>query len=341
MDAGTRPHVLIVGAGSVGRRHARNFAELGCRVSAVDPRADRRDEIASEVAIVASHPTLDDALATAAAELDAVVVTSPTSYHVDQTLAALEAGLAVYLEKPAATDHAGALRIADATAASGRPVLLGYTWRWWPALVHLRRLLLDGEIGRVHHMRCSLSAHLADWHPYERYQDFFMSSEALGGGALLDESHWIDLTIWMLGMPADVSASIATISDLEIDSDDNVDMLLRYDDGTHVVLHLDIHGRPHERSLTISGSTGTLSWSDAPNAVGIGRNAADWEYVEFTNERNDMFVAAAAEFLEVLTTGAAPSCGPDDGVRVMRVVDAARRSSDTGSRIVLSSDGDR
>ena len=339
MTVPTNPHLLVVGAGSVGRRHARNFAELSCTISAVDPRADRRDEIASEVDVVSAFESLEAALERG--PFDAAIITSPTSFHVDQAVTALGAGLPVYLEKPPAADLGGARQISDAAARADLPVLLGYTWRWWPALIHLRELLESGEIGRVRHVRCSLSAHLADWHPYERYQDFFMSSEALGGGALLDESHWIDLTIWLLGMPNDVFASIATISDLEIDSDDNVDMILRYTDGAHVVLHLDIHGRPHERSLTVSGESGTLAWTDSPNAVRIGRNADDWTSTEFPNQRNDMFVAAAEEFLAVLAGRATPTCGPNDGLRVMRVIDAARQSNATGQVITLDDDVDR
>jgi predicted dehydrogenase len=50
-----------------------------------------------------------------------------------------------------------------------------------------------------------MSAHLADWHPWERYQDFFMAQAALGGGALLDESHFLDLMLWSLAVFSAVS----------------------------------------------------------------------------------------------------------------------------------------
>ncbi len=47
-------HIPIIGSGSVGKRHARNLSALGCRISCVDPRAERRDELAQETAIVGS-----------------------------------------------------------------------------------------------------------------------------------------------------------------------------------------------------------------------------------------------------------------------------------------------
>ena len=55
-------------------------------------------------------------------------------------------------------------------------------------------------VGGLRHARFVMSAHLADWHPWERYQDFFMASRDQGGGALLDESHFIDLMLWFFGV---------------------------------------------------------------------------------------------------------------------------------------------
>ena len=61
-----------------------------------------------------------------------------------------------------------------------------------------------------------------------------MARRELGGGALLDESHWIDLMLWLFGMPASVSGRIDKISELEIDSDDNVDLLFAYNNGPRI-----------------------------------------------------------------------------------------------------------
>ncbi len=319
-------HLLIVGSGSVGKRHARNLAALGCRISCMDPREDRRAELVAETPCVGSFATLEAALA--AGGLDGVVIGSPPAVHVAQTTAALAAGLPVLLEKPVSPDLATTRALRDAAASAAVPVLLGYTWRWWPPLERVRELLAQEAIGKVRHVQFQMSAHLADWHPWERYQDFFMASSALGGGALLDESHWTDLALWLFGQPDHVFARVEKLSDLEIDTDDNVDMLWRYDCtlGPRIGLHLDIFGRPHEKFIRFSGERGTLLWTADPNCIRWGKGMAGWEHVEeFGCERNDMFVAFAREFLDVLA-GARPSCTLDDGVNVMQVVEAARRS---------------
>jgi predicted dehydrogenase len=331
------PHILIVGSGSVGRRHARNLSALGCRISCMDPRQDRREELARETPVVKAHATMDTALN--GAGLDGVVVGSPTVFHVEQSTAALNAGLPVLLEKPVAIGlgEAEALSRAVREAPGGaHRLLMGYTWRWWPPLARVRELLAQGAIGRLLHVQFHMSAHLADWHPWERYQDFFMASRALGGGALLDESHWIDLMLWLVGKPDWVMGEVGRISGLEIETDDNVDILAGLVDGPRVTLHLDLYGRPHEKSMRFEGSEGTLLWSDDPNRIAIGRGSAkEWQEQTFVCERNEMFLAVAKEFLDVISGAPPRTCTLKDGVEALRVIEAVRRSSEQGRRVAL------
>ena len=71
-------------------------------------------------------------------------------------------------------------------------------------------------------------------------------------------------------------------------------------------MHLDLYGRPHEKFIRFVGSEGTLHWSADPNQIRIGRGwQQDWEIVTYDCERNDMFVAAAKEFMDVVAGEAA------------------------------------
>jgi len=319
-------HILVIGTGSAGKRHAKNFTSLGCSVSCMDPRRDRLDDLAAdEIKVVSVFTDLEDALSTAGA-FDAVVVASPPSFHVDQCIAALERGLPVLLEKPVSPDLAGSLRLQKAVRENKAPLLLGYTWRWWAPLAKVRDLVDQQIVGQLRYVKFTMSAHLADWHPWERYQDFFMASSALGGGALLDESHWLDLMLWFFGMPQKLFAKIDKISSLEIETDDNVDMMVYFKDNLRVNLHLDLYARPHEKSIQFVGENGTLIWE--PNRIRIGKQmAAEWEIENFSCDRNDMFVAVAEEFLTIIAGHADYTCTIDDGVRVLKLIEAARASS--------------
>lgn len=328
----TAPHILIVGAGSVGKRHAGNLRTLGCTVSGMDPRGDRAIEFARSHPGATAYPSLEAALA--GGRFDGAVVCSPTAFHVDQCLVLLERGLPLLLEKPVAKSLTDAERLSAALAAADSRLLLGYTWRWWPPLARVRELLAQRVVGQLHHVDFIMSAHLADWHPYEPLGDFFMSSAELGGGALLDESHWLDLMAWMFGPPDSLFAQVETIGGLDISSDDNVDMLLSYPDGLRVHVHLDLYGRPHRKEIRFVGTAGTMLWSETPNRIAIAEDAAGpWREEFFENERNDMFMAVAREFLAMLQGDPARTCSLDDGMAVMRIIEAARESAATGRRV--------
>ncbi len=331
-------HVLVVGSGSVGKRHAGNLAALGCTISCVDPRQDRREELGTRTPLTGSYATLEEALAQES--FDGIAICSPPSVHVPQAELALAARIAVLLEKPVCPNLPDACRLASLQKQAGTPLLLGYTWRWWPPLRRVRQLIEQKVVGSLRHVRFTMSAHLADWHPWERYQDFFMAKRQMGGGALLDESHWIDQACWLFGEPQEVFAKIEKLSDLEIETDDNVDLLLTYQGSLRVCLHLDLYGRPHEKSTIFAGEGGTIRWSSEPSQIAIGQGMAGWDRIEpFTCERNEMFIAVAREFLQVMQ-GSPASCTLADGVAVLRIIEAARRSSSEG-RIVRMSEVER
>lgn len=319
-----KKHILVLGSGSVGKRHIKNFVSLGCEISAMDPRADRLEEATKESKLTNKFSSLNDALSSGQ-KFDAAVVASPPKFHIDQAIELLKAGIPVLLEKPLAKTLDEAKQLSryltsnlQLRTSNFPPLLLGYTYRWWPSLIELKKKILSEEIGKPLHASFIMSAHLADWHPWEKYQDFFMASKDLGGGALLDESHWLDLMIWFFGMPDKVFADIGKISDLEIDTDDNVDMLVYYKNGFRVSLHLDLYGRPHQKSITVFGERGSLNWS-----------------FETDLDRNIMFMNLAKDFLLMLDNNAKPQCVVEDGLSVLKIIEAARKSSASGRVIEI------
>lgn len=322
-------HMLIVGAGSVGKRHLRNFAKLGCKVSAFDPRADRLDDAAKETPLERRFSNTDEMLE-AAGDFQGAVICSPPTFHVTQSIEFLERGVAVLLEKPVHPTAAAGVTLAQAVMKSRAPLLLGYTYRWWPALADFKQRILNGEIGDVRYVDCMMSAHLADWHPWERYQDFFMASRELGGGALLDESHFLDLILWIFGRPGEIFARVEKLSNLEINTDDHVQAQLEYESGLRVSIHLDLYGRPHEKYIRATGLKGTLHWSFDPNRVRFSDAAGQqWQDKMYTEERNDMFVNVAREFLQIAQGAKTPlTCTAQDGLDVLCLIEAMRESSD-------------
>ena len=82
----------------MGKRHLNNFVELGCVLSAMDPREDRLDEASKEVNQEMSFGNLEDALESVH-PFDGVVIGPPPKYHVQQCVEFAKKGIPILLEK--------------------------------------------------------------------------------------------------------------------------------------------------------------------------------------------------------------------------------------------------
>src|SRR5689334_2977286 len=124
MTSAGQPRILVLGAGSVGRRHARNIQSLGAAITCFDPRSDRLEQSLEELERIEVFDDLERALDK---KYEGVVIASPPKFHVDQAIDCLERSLPILLEKPISPDLESALRLREAAARSSTPILLGYT----------------------------------------------------------------------------------------------------------------------------------------------------------------------------------------------------------------------
>jgi predicted dehydrogenase len=157
-------------------------------------------------------------------------------------------------------------------------------------------------------------------------------------GALLDESHTVDIARWFFGEVASVFAFTGRVSSLEITADDLAEMVLRFDSGAVVSVHMDIYGRSHRKEMLIQGEDGNLDWDFYANRVTLyragGKSTEEWD---FDTDRNEMFLAEARHFLECVEGTAVPPVDGADGLETLKVLLAARESSDTGRVVELGS----
>lgn len=116
-------------------------------------------------------------------EVDIVSVTTPNAFHAEMAIAALEAGKHVWCEKPMAVALDDARRMAASAQASGRVAALGYNYIQNPMIRHIERLLKEGAIGAVNHIRLEMDEDfMADPEAL-----FYWKSEASSGYGALDD----------------------------------------------------------------------------------------------------------------------------------------------------------
>lgn len=182
------------GLGALGRHELDVFAALDDVeiVAGADPADETRETFEAEYDAV-SYREYDALLADLADELDVVNVVTPHALHYEQTMAALEAGLSVHLEKPMVTDLEDAIRLTDAAADADATVQVGYQRHFDPRFRTMREIVTSGTIGEVAGANCFLEQ---DW--IGPLSGTWRTNPSLsGGGQLYDSgSHLIDALLW-------------------------------------------------------------------------------------------------------------------------------------------------
>ena len=185
-----------------------------------------------------------------------VVLAGPASSRPATAAALVTAGVPVLLEKPVAVSVEAAAPLAAAAEASPTTTLaIGYNLRHTRTLLQVERMLASGTIGNVLHGTFSVGQRLSRWRagpPAESVS----SRQDLGGGALLELSHEIDLALWFGGPVKHTTAVAARLGAEVVDVEDTVDLLLRHAGGNLSSVHLDMVRLPARRRLEVIGSDG-------------------------------------------------------------------------------------
>jgi len=272
---------------------------------------------------------------------DAVIVSNPTSLHLDVAIPAAEAGYAILLEKPIAASMERVDELQTAVQKSGTKVLVAFQFRFHPGMVKTRELIENGEIGRVVSASVHFGEYLPAWHPWEDYRTGYAARADMGGGVVATQCHSLDYLPWLVGKKVEsVWGFAAKISDLEVTADDTSKIGLRFEGGALGSLHLDYNQQPPEHEFRIIGTNGTIKWNLVDGVVRIYRTEKkDWDVFPLPNgwERNVMFQEQMQHFVDVVKGKAESSCPLEDGVQVQRIISSVHESQKTGTLIRLVS----
>jgi predicted dehydrogenase len=329
----TEMKALVVGGGSIGRRHLRNLKTLGAEhLGLVETDASRRQAVADELSIV-GFSRLQDGLNWTP---DFVVVATPTHLHAEQTSEIVRAGLPVFVEKPLSHTEAGLSEIARLVESNKIVSLVGCNMRFHPGPVKVKQLLDERRLGKILFARIHAGSYLPDWRPNRDYRCNYSARVETGGGCILDCIHEIDLARWYLGEVASVFCSAGHLSSLEIETEDVAILLCRHAGGAMSEIHLDYVQRTYERGCQIVGELGSIFWEFNAGAV-RWYDAARKQWTTFpqpeTWEINQMYVDEMKHFLECLAEQRPTTLPIPEAAALMQVVFAAKDSSAQGKAI--------
>lgn len=329
---------LIAGLGSIGRRHMRNLIALGEK----DIVLYRTRKATMPEDDLAGFPQETDLqLALDKHKPDAVIVSNPTSLHLDVAIPAAEAGCSLLLEKPLSHSMDRIDELESALKKGGGRVVVGFQFRFHPGMMKAKQLIADGEIGRVISAHVHFGEYLPAWHPWEDYRQGYAARADMGGGVVLTQCHSLDYLPWLVGKVESVWGFTAKLSDLEVDVEDTAKIGLRFENGALGSIHLDYNQQPPAHYFEVIGTKGSLQWnlSDGATriyrAVEVGKKAWDVYQPSPAFERNVMFMDEMKHFIAVARGEVESSCPLEEGIRVMRLATAVKESSATGRVVSL------
>jgi len=340
--------ILFIGLGGAGQRHLRLFRENLPNVDLIAYRSTNKTPLLNSDFSINQNESIEDVYQikiynnfkeALALKPDLVVISTPSSMHLEYAQLCASKGINVFVEKPISNSLEGLQTLRDTVEKNNVAIQVGFQRRFHPHLSKVKEIIKSGRLGQVLTVNFTVASYIPRWHPYENYLDLYACRKELGGGVLLTEIHEIDLAVWYFGMPKSVVCIGGTYSDVGMDVEDTVRLTLDYVDFS-VQINLTFWQKHHERNLSINGEEGYLSWNQD----------GDLLIEEYFNKANgitkhsnpnpgndsmfDLQIKSLIENIEVLDS----KDNMNDSIISMKIIEAAKESMQKNAVIKLNID---
>ncbi|RPI85456.1 MAG: gfo/Idh/MocA family oxidoreductase [Chloroflexi bacterium] len=330
--------IAFTGTGSISKVHARAAqAQQDVELAAVvNHRPESRLEFARVFDIPRQYETIEAMIA--GGGVDLVVISTPNYLHASQTIAALEAGIHVMVEKPMAKNAAEAERMVEASQKSGAKLMVAHNFRFDPEVLWLKSQV--GIIGKIIRTK-GYGVHVR-WGP----AGWFTEKQYAGAGALADVGvHAIDTTRFLLGDPNPVSvyAKIGTFY-RDYDLDDTGILIVEWENGTISYIESG-WWQPHSdgpmAAVQLYGTNGFGQIFPSrvevyqPGTDGVETLEPGLEFPRAQHARQEMYDSQLTYFIDCIQSDRDPVPGGNEGLVNMRIIDAAYVSSRIGKVIYI------
>ncbi len=269
-------------------------------------------------------------------ELDALVICTPNHLHESHVLAALSADLHVLVEKPLASNAAGAQRIVKAAERRSKTVMVGMNHRYRPDVQTVRGFVQSGELGVIDSVRGS-------WHvfrPSRAQLGWRQKRELSGGGVMLDLGlSVIDLALWLAGnpKPARVSASLDVPGKTAVEESGSAFVVCENGASIFVDVTWRHIGDGERFGLGLRGAKGTAAINPLTVWKELNGVPTDVSPTGSAGRENAFTASYRAEWahFQAVIAGDAKAPSLQEHVTLHKIVDAIYRSAAEGRDVLL------
>jgi predicted dehydrogenase len=333
-----KKRIGIIGLGMASAPHAQSLLDLADRVevaAAFSPTDARRRDFAARW----SFPVVDSAEAIFGDQnIDAVLILTPPSTHLELVSRAADSGKHILLEKPLEISADRAERLVEASERAGVTLGIVLQQRFRPVSLTLAALVAEGRLGEL----VGASARLSNWRPQSYYDQPGRGTKARdGGGVLLTQAiHTLDLLISFTGLPAEVMAYAATTAVHRMETEDIAAGAFRFQNGAIGTVNATTCAYPgYPDAIELIGTKGSARIESTALAAhfhdgsevrlddGSLGGGAGADPMAFPHHHHR---AVIADFLDAIEDNRAPKVSGREALKVHRFIDAILRSAASG-----------
>jgi predicted dehydrogenase len=287
--------ILIVGAGSIGKRHLKNLYSLGYKNLFVFRHNSNEKLIIDNI----EFPVINDWKTLKKNQFFAIFICTPTVFHLDQALNSLKLNAHVFIEKPLASSIKGLSKFKKIISKTEKTVFIAYMLRFHPLIMKIKGFVEAGDFGNLISFTTKWGEYLPNWHPWEDYSASYASRNDLGGGVALTLSHDIDIVNWITGSPLVKSYHIKNFrSSLKIDVEGGIDILYQYENGVTGHSHLNYYSKNNERYMEFIFESANVRFDYYNSTLTIDAQGLRETQKAENFDRNQLFVDELNFFFE-------------------------------------------
>ncbi len=319
---------LFCGLGSIGQQHLNNLFQMGERNIIAYRTTNQPLRFVKQE--IKTFPNIEKAIEQ---KPDAAFITNPSSFHVNLAIQLAVAGCHLFIEKPLSDSLEGIKKLQEVVKQKKLIVQVGFMHRYHPAFIKIKELLQKRIIGNLVYTRVIWGEYLPNWHPWEDYKKSYAANKELGGGPINTLCHDLDMLYWYFGLPKNLIALAGKKSLQGVNTEDNVEILMKFADENLTEVHLDYILDPPKRYWEIVGNKGHIELDYFANKLYIfGRskktNQPERQIIDFSKgfKRNNMFYEEVKEFIYNVKKKKQPSIALEDGIANVKLLLAAHKS---------------
>jgi len=309
--------VLLVGCGSIGKRHLGNLSRLAA-VEHIFVYSKVKDCLKGlknkrKVSFVKSIDNI---------QADLAVIANETYKHIDTAVSLARKGTHLFIEKPLSHKLSSKLNLLKGIGKRKKiKIFVGYNLRFLGALKFIKTKLSQNVIGDIYFAKIEVGQYLPFWRGKRDYRISYSASKKRGGGVSLDLSHEIDYMRYLFGDPSSWKVFKAKVSGLEIDTEDVFEGIYRYDNFLCSV-HLDYLQKDRKRFIRIEGSKGNITCDMVNEKITI-KTGGKTRIISAKKlfDLNKTYSDEVLDFLKSIKNNSAPEITLNDGIKALELIE--------------------